>query len=458
VFSKVLIANRGEIAVRVIRACRELGVATVLAHSEADKDSLPFLLADETVCIGPAAADRSYLHIPNIVSAALITGCDAIHPGYGFLSENAYLADAAAQCGLTFIGPPPRVIETMGDKIAARMAMRKAGLPVTPGSDEPLANVDEAIDVARQIGYPVMLKAVAGGGGRGIRPIHDERTLVSQFALAQNEAQASFGRGSLYIERLVQNARHVEVQVMADNHGNVVWLGERDCSLQRRRQKILEEAPAPNLDDRIRRRLLAEAAKATKEVGYRNVGTLEFLMDDQSRYYFMEMNCRVQVEHGVTEMVTGVDIVKEQLRIAANERLSVRQQDVATRGHAIECRITSEDARNGFAPDSGRITAFVPPGGPGIRVDTHCFAGYFNPPYYDSLLSKVIAWGSDRREAIDRALRALRETRVEGVSTTTEYLIDLLDNVYVRRGEVTIDFVGQHHEGWRAGLEPARGH
>ena len=449
-FSKVLIANRGEIAVRVIRACRELGVQTVVAHSEADRDSLAVILADEAVCVGPPASDKSYLNIPNVVSAALITGCEAVHPGYGFLAENAYLAEVVEQVGLTFIGPPARVIETFGDKVAARQAMRKAGVPTVPGSDEALQKVDDAIDVARGVGYPIMIKALAGGGGRGIRAVQDERELVRQFPIAQLEAQTHFANGALYLERMVQNARHIEVQVLADQHGHAISLGERDCSLQRRRQKILEEAPSPGLDEKRRQRIGILAGKGLREAGYRNAGTVEFLLDDSGNFYFMEVNCRIQVEHGVTEMVTGIDLVKEQLRIAAGEPISIGQGDVQIRGHAIECRITSEDPRRDFAPDSGVIERFVPPGGPGIRVDTHCYAGYFAPPYYDSLLAKVIAWGRDRREALDRMQRALKETRIEGVKTSIPYHLSLLADPYVRRGEATIDFVGNHLEMWAA--------
>ncbi|HYU20550.1 MAG TPA: acetyl-CoA carboxylase biotin carboxylase subunit [Chloroflexota bacterium] len=454
-FSKVLIANRGEIAVRVIRACRELGVQTVVAYSEADRDSLPVTLADEAVCIGPPASDRSYLNIPNVVSAALITGCDALHPGYGFLSENAYLAEVVEQCGLVYIGPPPKAIEMFGDKVAARQLMRKAGVPTVPGSDGALHQIEETIDVARVVGYPIMIKALAGGGGRGIRAVHDERELVRQFPIAQMEAQTHFGNGAVYLERMVQDARHIEVQVLADNHGHVIFLGERDCSLQRRRQKIIEEAPSPALDDKLRRRIGTLAARGIQEAGYRNAGTVEFLLDKDRHFYFMEVNCRIQVEHGVTEMVTGLDLVKEQLRIACGEPLSVRQQDVHVSGHAVECRITSEDPARAFAPDSGVVSTFLPPGGPGVRVDTHCYTGYFTPPYYDSLLAKVITWGRDRHEALDRMERALRETRIEGVKTSIAYHLSLLADPYFRRGEVTIDFVANHLESWSAGQPSA---
>ena len=450
-FSKVLIANRGEIAVRVIRACHELGVQTVVAHSEADRDSLAVHLADEAVCIGPAASDKSYLNIPNVVSAALISGCEAIHPGYGFLSENAYLAEVTEQVGLTFVGPPPRVIELLGDKLAARKVMREAGVPTVPGSDEPLHRVEDAVDVARTIGYPLMIKAVAGGGGRGIRAAYDERELVRQFPVAQMEAQSFFANGALYLERMVQHARHVEIQLLADHHGNALALGERDCTLQRRRQKILEEAPSPALSAEQRDWINDAAARGAREVGYRNAGTMEFLLDRDGSFYFMEVNCRIQVEHGVTELVTGIDLVKEQFRIASGGRLGLTQEDVRLQGHAIECRVTSEDPARGFAPDSGLVERFIPPGGPGVRVDSHCYAGYFQPPYYDSLLAKVLTWGRDRDEALDRMERALHEMRVDGVRTSIPYHLSLLADPRVRAGDVTIDFVGEHLAGWTAG-------
>src|SRR5215213_5908826 len=347
-FGKILVANRGEIAVRVIRACRELGVQVVVAHSEADRNTLAVQLADESVCVGPAASDRSYLNIPNIVSAALVTGCDALHPGYGFLSENAYLAEVVEQCGLTYIGPPPDVIERLGDKLAARKLMQEAGVPTVPGSDEPLHRVDDAIEVARQVGYPLMIKAVAGGGGRGIRPALDERDLTRQFPIAQMEAQSFFGNGALYLERRIERAHHVEVQLLADHHGTALALGERDCTLQRRRQKMMEEAPSPSLDPAQRRRIGELAAQGARHAGYRNAGTMEFLLDSDGRFYFMEVNCRIQVEHGVTEMVTGIDLVKEQLRIASGERLRISQEDVTVRGHAVECRVTTEDPLRGL--------------------------------------------------------------------------------------------------------------
>jgi acetyl-CoA carboxylase biotin carboxylase subunit len=448
--AKVLIANRGEIAVRIIRACRELGVQAVVAHSEADRDSLAVHLADESVCIGPAATDRSYLNIPNIVSAALVTGCDAVHPGYGFLSENAYLAEVVEQCGLVFIGPPPEVIELLGDKLAARRMMQQAGVPTVPGSDEPLHRVEDAAEIARQIGYPLMIKAVAGGGGRGIRPANDERELLRQFPIAQMEAQSHFGNGSLYLERRIERAHHVEIQLLADQQGTTLALGERDCTLQRRRQKIMEEAPSPSLDSASRARIGELAAQGARHVGYRNAGTMEFLLDAEGRFYFMEVNCRIQVEHGVTEMVTGLDLVKEQLRIASGEALRMTQNDVQIRGHAVQCRVTSEDPRRDFAPESGVLERFLPPGGPGVRVDTHCYAGYFTPPYYDSLLAKVMTWGQDRNEALDRMVRALRETQIEGIHTSIPYHLSLLDDPNVRANAVTIDYVGQHSAAWSA--------
>ncbi len=408
------------------------------------------MLADEAVCIGPPASDKSYLNIPNVVSAALVTGCEAVHPGYGFLSENAYLAEVVEQCGLRFVGPPPEVIEKLGDKLTARRLMREAGLPTVPGSDQPLHRSEDAVDLARQIGYPVMIKAVAGGGGRGIRSAYDEQELIRQLPIAQAEALTHFGSGAVYLERMVQNAHHVEVQVVADAHGNVVSLGERDCSLQRRRQKIVEEAPSPVLDDTLRRRLGELAAAGVRKTGYRNAGTFEFLFDGNRDLYFMEVNCRIQVEHGVTEMVTGIDLVKEQIRIAAGEPLSVTQEEVGLRGHAIECRVTAESPARGFAPSAGTIDTFIQPGGPGIRVDTHCYAGYLTPPYYDSLLAKVMAWGRDRPEALDRMDRALRETRITGVETSIPYHLSLLAEPAFRRGDVTIDFVSNHLEMWSA--------
>jgi len=450
VFRKVLIANRGEIAVRIIRACRELGIATVLAHSEADRDSLAARLADETVCIGPAPSDRSYLHIPNIVAAALVSHADAIHPGYGFLSENAYLADASERCGVTFIGPPAAAIEIFRDKLAARRLMRQLGVPVLPGTEEPLYSLEAASAAAAGIGYPVMIKATAGGGGRGMRVARDEAELIRHFPICQAEAQSAFGNNGLYLERLVERARHVEIQVVVDHRGEAIHLGERDCSLQRRHQKLLEEAPCPVLSAEARAEMGRVAASAAAAAGYRNVGTLEFLLAPDGRFYFIEMNTRIQVEHPVTEMITGLDLVKWQIRLAAGEPLGLRQDEVCWQGHAIECRVTAEDGDNSFAPDTGLIQEFVPPGGPGIRLDSHVFPGYVTPHHYDSLLAKLIAWGRDRDEAIARMQRALGEFHIVGVKTTLGFHQRILASEAFRAGQITIDYLDRP-----AALEPS---
>ncbi len=440
-FRKVLIANRGEIAVRIIRACRELGVRTVVAHSEGDRLSMAVSLADEAVCIGPAACDKSYLNIPNIVSAALMSEADAIHPGYGFLSENAYLAEVCEHYGLTFIGPSAKAIERFSDKTAARDTMRSVGLPVVPGVDSPLSGLDAALSAADEIGYPVMIKACAGGGGRGLRVAADEVELVRSYPVAQAEAQSAFGNGCLYLERLVERARHVEVQVLVDRHGHAVHLGERDCSLQRRHQKILEESPSPALDQAVRAEMCERAAAAAAAVGYEGVGTIEFLVDPAGKYYFMEMNTRIQVEHPVSEMTTGIDLLKWQMRVAAGEALGFEQSDVVPRGHAIECRVNAEDPRLGFAPQSGLIATYVAPGGPGVRVDSHLFPGYMMPPYYDSLLAKVIVWGRDRSEAVVRMRRALQELRIGGVATNTGLHLRLLESTGFLEGGYDTGFV-----------------
>ncbi len=449
-FRKILIANRGEIAVRIIRACRELGVATVVAYSEADRHSLAVELADEAICIGPAPSDKSYLNIPNVVSAALVSGAEAIHPGYGFLSENAYLAEVCEQCQITFIGPSARAIEQFHDKAAARERMRAAGLPVLPGVDKPVYTLDAARGVAAEIGFPVMVKACAGGGGRGLRPAHDEADLARSFQVAQTEAQSAFGNGGLYLEKLVEGARHVEVQVLVDRYGKAVHLGERDCSLQRRHQKILEESPGLALDPGVRAGMGERAAAAAAAVGYEGVGTIEFLVDRDGRYHFIEMNTRIQVEHPVSEMTTGIDLVKWQLRVAAGERLGFDQSAVIPRGHAIECRVNAEDPLQGFAPQAGLISSYTVPGGPGIRVDSHLFPGYLMPPYYDSLLAKVIAWGNDRREAVARMRRALEEFRVGGVKTNIPFHLQLLANSDFLEGRFDTHFV----ERWLATGEP----
>jgi len=441
VFKKVLIANRGEIALRIMRACHELGVRAVVAHSEEDRDSLPVRLADESFCIGPAATAKSYLNIPNIVTAALVTGADAIHPGYGFLSENIYFAEICEKCHVRFIGPRPEVIAAMSDKSVARERMAEAGLPVLPGTNRPLRSLEEAQDLAQEIGYPVILKASAGGGGRGMRVVTSETELAQAFPTAQAEAQSAFGSNQLYLEKYLERCRHIEVQVMGDAHGNVIHLGERDCSLQRRHQKIVEEGPSPALGPEERARLGALAVQGTRSIGYSNAGTLEFLREESGALYFLEMNTRIQVEHGVTETITGVDLVKEQLRVAAGEPLSVRQEDIVSRGHAIECRVNAEDPTADFSPRFGVIDAYVPPGGPGIRVDSHLFTGYRVPIHYDSLLAKIIAWGRDRDEAVARMARALGEFVIVGVPTTIPFLQDVMADPVFRAGEVYTDYL-----------------
>ncbi|MGI5837948.1 MAG: acetyl-CoA carboxylase biotin carboxylase subunit [Chloroflexota bacterium] len=440
-FRKILIANRGEIAVRILRACRELGVAAVVAYSEADRHSLAVALADETVCIGPPSSDKSYLNIPNIISAALITGAEAIHPGYGFLSENGYLAEVCEQCQITFIGPPAGLIEQFHDKASARERMRMAGLPVLPGVDKPIYTLDAAKKIVAEIGYPVMIKACAGGGGRGLRPAYNEADLVRSFNIAQLEAQNAFGNGGLYLETLVEGARHVEVQVLVDRYGKAVHLGERDCSLQRRHQKILEESPCVVLTPETRDAMGKQAAAAAAAVGYEGAGTIEFLVDRSGHYYFMEMNTRIQVEHPVSEMLTGIDLVKWQLRVAAGEPLDFDQTSISSRGHAIECRVNAENPKKGFAPQSGLIEHYIAPGGPGIRVDSHIFPGYEMPPYYDSLLAKVIAWGEDRKEAVGRMRRALDEIRIEGIVTNIPFHQQLLGRSEFLDGKFDTHFV-----------------
>jgi acetyl-CoA carboxylase biotin carboxylase subunit len=439
-FRKVLIANRGEIALRINRACRELGVATVAIFSEADRDSMHVRQADEAFCVGPGPAARSYLNIPNIISTALITGCDALHPGYGFLAENARFAEICNDHGLTFIGPKPSVIAMMGDKATAKRVVREAGVPTTPGSDV-LASVEEAQAAAASIGYPVLLKATAGGGGRGMRVVHDAADLPRSYAGATAEAEASFKDGRVYIEKLISAPRHIEVQVLGDEFGNLVHLGERDCSVQKpSHQKIVEETPAPNLASGTRAALHEMALRASRRVGYTNAGTLEFLTLGRDAY-FMEMNTRIQVEHPVTEMVYNIDLVKEQIRIAAGEPLGYAQKDLVARGHAIECRINAEDPQNHFAPAAGTVSKVVFPGGPGIRVDTHLYAGATIPPYYDSMIAKVVAFGDTREIAIARMERALRETLIEGVNTTIALCLEILSTAEFREGRYDIELL-----------------
>ncbi|ODS56483.1 MAG: acetyl-CoA carboxylase biotin carboxylase subunit [Acidobacteria bacterium SCN 69-37] len=416
-FNKVLIANRGEIALRIICACRELGIKTVAVYSEADENSLHVRFADEDVCIGPARSLDSYLNVPAIISAAEITGADAIHPGYGFLSESAYLAEVCEACHIKFIGPYPNVIRLMGDKARARRAMKKAGVPVLPGSDGPVSGEDQAITIAKDLGYPVIIKAVAGGGGRGMRVVRSADELPKAFKTAMREAEAAFGVGDVYLEKYVEQPRHIEIQVLGDHHGNVVHLGERECSIQRRHQKLIEEAPSVALTEKQRRKLGATVVDAAKAVQYANAGTFEFLMDPSGHFYFLEANTRLQVEHPVTEFITGVDIVKEQILVAAGRRLSMKQSDIEVRGHAIECRINAEDPVT-FVPSPGVIQAFSVPGGPGVRVDTFAHSDCTVTPYYDSLIAKIITYGRDRTEALARMRRTLEMTVVEGIKTS----------------------------------------
>ena len=431
-FHKILIANRGEIALRIVRSCREMGIRTVVAHSTADAHSLPVRLADESICIGPADARGSYLNIPGIISAADVTDSEAIHPGYGFLAENPAFADICQACGVTFIGPSASAIRLMGDKAQARQAVKRAGAPVLPGSDGAVKDLDEARAIADEVGYPVILKASAGGGGRGMRIVRDAESLATAFQTCQAEAGAAFGSSEIYCEKFVAGARHVEVQVLGDRNGTRLLLGERDCSVQRRHQKLLEESPAPTLRPETRRGLASAALAVANAATYESAGTVEFLVDEAGNFYFIEMNTRIQVEHPVTEMVTGIDIVREQIRIAAGQPLGYTQNAIRTAGHAIECRINAEDPET-FTPNPGRVTAWIPPGGFGVRVDSHLMAPYTVPPFYDSLLAKIIVHGEDRAEALDRMRRALLETVIDGVKTTIPFHLKLLgDPAFLR--------------------------
>jgi acetyl-CoA carboxylase, biotin carboxylase subunit len=440
-FKKILIANRGEIALRVIVACRELGIKTVAVYSEADENSLHVRFADEDVCIGPPRSTDSYLNVPAIISAAEITGADAIHPGYGFLSESAYLAEVCEACHIRFIGPDPNVIKLMGDKARARRAMKKAGVPMLPGSDGPVENDEKALKIAKDIGYPVIIKAVAGGGGRGMRVVRNPSELEHNLRAAQREAEAAFGVGDVYIEKYLENPRHIEFQILGDHHGNVVHLGERECSIQRRHQKLIEESPSPALTDKVRRKMGSLVVDAARAVQYTNAGTFEFLMDAEGRFYFMEANTRLQVEHPVTEWVTGVDIVKEQIRIACGDRLSFKQSEVTFNGHSIECRVNAEDPVT-FTPSPGVIHAFSVPGGPGVRVDTAAHTECTISPYYDSMIAKIIVHGRDRTEAIARMRRTLEMSVVEGIKTTIPLHLKILaepDFVAGRLGTAFMD-------------------
>ena len=440
-FKKILIANRGESAVRIIRAARELGISTVAVYSEADADSLHVALADEAICIGPASSSESYLKIPNIISAAQITGAEAIHPGYGFLSENASFAKICTQNNIVFIGPKPELINMMGDKATARETAIKHKVPITKGSDGIVPNVEEAKKVAKWITYPVMIKATAGGGGKGMRIAHDEKELAENYVVAQNEAKANFGNPDVYIEKYVEEPRHVEIQVIGDKFGNVVHLGERDCSIQRRNQKLVEETPSPGIDAKTREKMGKFAAKLAKGIGYDSVGTLEFLVDKSMNFYFMEMNTRIQVEHTISEEITGVDLVKEQIRVAAGEKLSFTQKDIEIRGHVIECRINAEDSENGFLPSSGVLEKYIPSGGIGVRVDSHSYQNYEIPPYYDSMIAKLIVKGKNREEAIARMKRALKEFKIEGVDTTIPFHLKVLENEAFKEGKFYTNFI-----------------
>jgi acetyl-CoA carboxylase biotin carboxylase subunit len=433
-FEKILIANRGEIALRIQRACRELGIKTVAVHSEADADAKYVKLADESVCIGPAPSSHSYLNIPAIISAAEVTDAQAIHPGYGFLSENADFAERVEKSGFVFIGPRPETIRMMGDKVSAKLAMKKAGVPCVPGVDGALPdNPSEIIKIARSIGYPVIIKAAGGGGGRGMRVVHTEAALINAVAMTKSEAQAAFNNPMVYMEKFLENPRHIEFQVLSDSYGNAVYLGERDCSMQRRHQKIIEEAPAVLLNPRLRDKIGERCAEACRKIGYRGAGTFEFLYE-KNEFYFIEMNTRVQVEHPVSEMITGIDIVQQQIRIAAGEKLGFRQKDIVFKGHAIECRINAEHPYK-FTPSPGRITAWHTPGGPGIRVDSHVYANYFVPPNYDSMIGKLIAYGDTREQAMARMRIALSEMAVEGIDTNIPLHQELmLDGEFMRGG------------------------
>ncbi len=442
-FNKVLIANRGEIALRVIRACKELGIKTLAVYSEADVDSLHVQLADEAICIGPAPSAQSYLKIDRIISAAEIGDVDAIHPGYGFLSENAHFADVCGSCNIKFIGPSPSSIRAMGDKNCARETARKAGVPVTPGSDGIVETEAEALRVAKKIGYPVMIKAVAGGGGKGMRPAHNDISLVQGFHGARMEAEKAFGNAGVYIEKMIVNPRHIEFQVMADSHGDTVHIGERDCSMQRRNQKIIEECPSPAVTPEMRKRMGTASVKLAEAVGYEGAGTMEYLMDADGGFYFMEMNTRIQVEHTITEEAYGIDLVKEQIKIAAGERLSDFVRNAERKYHAIECRVNAEDPFRGFQPSPGLVDLYYAPGGRGVRIDSHVYSGYVIPPNYDSMIAKVIATGTSRENAIARMRRALGEYLIRGVKTTIPFQLSIMHDPDFVRGQYDTGFVGR---------------
>ncbi|MBE9077054.1 acetyl-CoA carboxylase biotin carboxylase subunit [Romeria aff. gracilis LEGE 07310] len=442
-FSKILIANRGEIALRILRSCEEMGIATVAVHSTVDRHALHVQLADEAVCIGEAPSSKSYLNIPNIIAAALTRGASAIHPGYGFLAENARFAEICADHKLTFIGPSPAAMRAMGDKSTAKATMQRVGVPTVPGSKGLLTDEAEATRLAAEIGYPIIIKATAGGGGRGMRLVRDRAEMTKMLLAAQGEAEAAFGNPGVYLEKFVENPRHIEFQILADTYGNVIHLGERDCSIQRRHQKLLEEAPSAALNADLRRQMGEAAVRAAKSINYVGAGTVEFLVDGSGSFYFMEMNTRIQVEHPVTEMVTGIDLIGEQIRVAQGEKLSLRQEDVRLRGHAIECRINAEDPDHDFRPHPGRISGYLAPGGLGVRMDSHVYTDYEIPPYYDSLIGKLIVWGPNRATAIRRMKRALRECAITGLPTTISFHQKVLDRPEFITGDIYTNFVSQ---------------
>jgi len=438
---KVLIANRGEIALRIIRSCRELNIATVAVYSTVDKKALHVQLADEAVCVGGSLSNKSYLNIPNILAAATSRGVDAIHPGYGFLAENDKFAEMCNDHGITFIGPSPNAIRSMGDKSTAKETMERVGVPTVPGSKGLLSSVEEAYEMAEDIGYPVIIKATAGGGGRGMRLVENKTNLEKMFKAAQGEAEAAFGNDGLYMEKFIKKPRHVEIQILADRSGNVVHLGERDCSVQRRHQKLLEESPSPAINHSLREKMGNAAIAAAKSISYEGAGTVEFLVDDDNNFYFMEMNTRIQVEHPVTEMVTGVDLIAEQIKIAGGDNLGFHQDDIKLNGHAIECRINAEDPLHNFRPSPGKITGWLPPGGPGVRIDSHVYTGYEIPPFYDSLIGKLIVWGKDRNTAIKRMNRALNECAITGIPTTINFHLTLLNKKKFMEGKIHTKYV-----------------
>ncbi|MCT8977566.1 acetyl-CoA carboxylase biotin carboxylase subunit [Clostridium sp. CX1] len=440
-FNKILIANRGEIAVRIIRACREMGIETVAVYSEADKDAIHTQMADEAVCIGPPAAKDSYLNIQNIISATVLTGAQAIHPGFGFLSENSKFAKMCKECNITFIGPDPECIENMGNKSNAREIMIKAEVPVVPGSKGVIEDEKELIAIARQIGYPVMIKASAGGGGRGIRIVNEESELIKSYENARAEAKAAFGDETIYMEKFIENPKHVEIQILGDSFGNIVYLGERDCSMQRRNQKVLEEAPCPIMTEELRKTMGETAVRAAKAVNYNNAGTIEFLLDKNNKFYFMEMNTRIQVEHPITEMITGIDLIKEQIKIAAGEKLDFTQEDIVLNGHSIECRINAEDVNRGFMPSPGKIEDLYLPGGFNVRIDSSVYSGYVIPPYYDSMIAKLIVHGKNREEAICKMRRALGEFLIEGVHTNIDFQFELINSEAFIKGNYDTKFI-----------------